>query len=90
MPIHCLEHLIDDGIQRLPQGRVERPALFHSTMKPRTRDILYRAIEEGVRRGMEQAHKHIDAPPTQWIEGCIEDAIWLEIDAVFNFDDEPA
>jgi hypothetical protein len=59
-----------------------------TTMKPRIRDILYRAIEEGVKRGMTQAHKHNDAPSKQWIEGCIEDAIWLEIDSVFNFDDE--
>ena len=79
---------MDDGIQRLPEGRVERSTLAHDTMKPRTRDILGRAIEEGVKRGMTQAHKHNDAPSTQWIEGCIEDAIWLEIDSVFNFDDE--
>ena len=88
MPIHCFEHVVDDGIQRLPEGRVERSALVHDTMKPRTRDILYRAIEEGIKRGMTQAHKHSDAPPPQWIEGCIEDAIWLEIDAVFDFNDQ--
>ena len=58
-------------------------------MKPRIRAILERAIREGMERGYRVAHKHTDSPSTEWIEGCIEDAIWLEIDTVFDFQDEP-
>lgn len=89
MPVHSFKHVGDNWIQRLPQWGVERSAIVHCIMKPRTRDILSRAIEEGVKRGMRQAHKHTDSPSTEWIEGCIEDAIWLEIDTVFDFQDEP-
>lgn len=85
MPIDSFEHVADDGVQRLSQGRVECPSFVHDTMKPRLRAILYRAIEEGVKQGMTQAHKHTDTPSTEWIEGCIEDAVWLAIHEVFDF-----
>jgi hypothetical protein len=55
-------------------------------MKPKLRFILDRAIEEGVKRGIRLAHKHTDSPSTEWIEGCIQDAVWLAIDEVFDFE----
>lgn len=86
MPIDSFEHVADDGIQRRPQGRVECPSFVHDTMKPKLRSILDRAIEEGVKRGMALAHKHTDTPSTEWIEGCIQDAVWLALDEVFDFE----
>ena len=55
-------------------------------MKPKLRAILDRAIEEGVKRGIRLAHKHTDSPLTEWIENCIQDAVWLELDEVFDFE----
>jgi len=86
MPIDSFKHVLDDGVQRRPQWRVECPSFVHNTMKPKLRAILYRAIEEGVRQGAIQAHKHSDTPSTEWLASCIEDAVWLAIDEVFDFE----
>jgi len=80
----------NDRVQRLPQWGVERSALVHDIMKPRIRTILERAIREGMEHGYRAAHKHTDAPEPEHLLGAIDDAIWLEIDTVFDFEDEPA
>ena len=56
-------------------------------MRPNTRTILERAIEEGTKRGYTRAFKHTDSPSEAGILQSIEDAIWLEIDTYFSFAD---
>ena len=56
-----------------------------ANMKPNSRVILERAIEEGTKRGYIQAFKHTDSPTEAGILQSIEDAIWLEIDTYFDF-----
>jgi len=55
-------------------------------MKPNSRVILERCIEEGTKRGYKRAFKHTDSPLESGILQSIEDAVWLEIDTYFNFD----
>jgi hypothetical protein len=58
-------------------------------MKPKLAAILDRAIEQGIKRGYQLAHKHTAAPSADWVQGCINDAIWLEIDEVLDFESDP-
>ena len=55
-------------------------------MRAKIRQILEECIINGIEYGYERAHKHTDTPKESYIQGCIEDAIWLEIDERFEFD----
>ena len=55
-------------------------------MRPRTRDILERAIEEAIPGGYHHAHKHTENPSEDHIFSCIFDNIMLEIDQVFDLE----
>ena len=55
-------------------------------MKPNIRLILQEAIERGVDQGYKYAFKHTDSPIEASILRSIEDAVWLEIDAYFDFE----
>jgi len=57
-------------------------------MKVNMRLLLERCIEEGLDRGYLRAHKHTDEPTKQHILSQIHDAIWLEIDEYFDFEDQ--
>ena len=57
-------------------------------MKPKIRVILEMAIEEGVRRGYNRAHKHVENPTENAIMERIEDAVMGEIYEYFSFEDE--
>jgi len=57
-------------------------------MKPKIRVILEMAIENGVRRGWHQAHKHVENPTENSIMERIEDAVMGEIYEYFSFEDE--
>lgn len=57
-------------------------------MKPKIRRILSVAIEDGIQRGYNRAHKHVSNPQENHIWSSIEDAIWFEIDTYFNFEDD--
>ena len=57
-------------------------------MKPKIRQILSMAIEDGIQRGYNQAHKHDSNPTENHIWSSIENAIWLEIDTYFNFESD--
>jgi len=57
-------------------------------MKPKIRVILEMAIENGVRRGWHQAHKHVENPTENAIMERIEDAVMGEIYEYFSFEDE--
>jgi len=55
-------------------------------VKAKTRQILEECIETGVEFGYNRAHKYGDTPKPQQIFEEIENAIWLEIDARFDFE----
>jgi len=57
-------------------------------MKPKIRVILEMAIEQGVRRGWQRAHKHVENPTEGAIIEQIEDAVMSQIYEYFTFDDE--
>jgi hypothetical protein len=57
-------------------------------MKPKTRVILEMAIEEGVRRGWQRAHKHVENPTEGAIIEHIEEAVMSQIYEYFSFDEE--
>ncbi|UYA57568.1 hypothetical protein SCREM1_111 [Synechococcus phage S-CREM1] len=57
-------------------------------MKPKTRVILDLAIEEGVRRGWQHAHKHVENPSEGAIIEHIEEAVMSQIYEYFTFDEE--
>lgn len=56
-------------------------------MKPNIRAILEKCIEDGLREGWRRAHKHVENPHETTIKTDMEDAIWLEIDTYFNFEE---
>jgi len=57
-------------------------------MKVKMRVVLEDAIERGIRAGYHRAHKHTENPCEDSIHVAIEDAIWLELDNIFCFEDE--
>ena len=57
-------------------------------MKARTRKILEDCIHKGSCYGYNRAHKHTDTPEEETLLMAIEDAIWLEIDEHFDFDND--
>jgi hypothetical protein len=52
------------------------------------RVILEMAIEQGVRRGWQRAHKHVENPAEGAIIDQIEEAVMSEIYEYFTFDEE--
>lgn len=58
-------------------------------MKPRTYEILRRAIEEGLAYGWSRTHKHTDTPEREAALNEIETAIWAAIDDVFDLARDP-
>jgi hypothetical protein len=56
-------------------------------MKVDMRMLLETCIEHGLERGWRQAHKHTDTPSSGHVTTCQNDAIWLEIDTYFKFND---
>ena len=59
-------------------------------MKVRSYDILSRAIEEGVARGIRRAFEHTDSPSREFIMECVECEVMNAICEVFSFDDDLA
>ena len=59
-------------------------------MKVNMRLLLEECIERGLERGYQRAHKHTDTPSPGNITTFQNDAIWLEIDTYFKFDDNGA
>ena len=56
-------------------------------MKPKFRNVLELAIEEGVRLGYNRAHKHIESPQPDSIVEHITENIMLCLDEWFDFED---
>lgn len=48
--------------------------------------LLTRAVEEGVARGYNQAHKHTSKPEESLFKNTIVEAIILEICEIINFE----
>lgn len=57
-------------------------------MKANIREILERCIEDGAAHGIRRAHKHVEKPSDGAIADAIVDAIWLEIDTYFDFEND--
>jgi hypothetical protein len=57
-------------------------------MKAKMRVILEMAIEQGVRRGWQRAHKHVENPTEEAICETIEDCVMSQIYEYFTFDEE--
>jgi hypothetical protein len=57
-------------------------------MKARLRVLLERCIEDGLQRGYDRAHKHVDVPSRCGMVESMDQAIWLEIDTYFNFTED--
>ena len=75
-----------DALNRLYEDN-DKAMKTLADMKPNSRVILERCIEEGTKRGYKRAFKHTDSPSESGILQSIEDAIWLEIDTYFNFEE---
>jgi hypothetical protein len=57
-------------------------------MKVKTLVILEQAIEEGVRRGWQRAHKHVENPNEGSIMAHLEECVMAQIYEYFTFEDE--
>lgn len=57
-------------------------------MKPKHREILARCIDDGISSGIMRSHNHTDNPTESELVAMISNAIWLEIDTYFSFDQE--
>ena len=57
-------------------------------MKPKFRNVLEMAIEEGVRYGYNRAHKHIENPSEGAIIDSIVEQVMNSLDEWFDFEDE--
>lgn len=57
-------------------------------MRVKTYSILERAVEEGVQRGWNRAHKYVENPTEETVRQEILQAVMGSICEVFNFDDE--
>lgn len=56
-------------------------------MKPKLLVILDLAINEGVKSGWNQAHKHNEHPSPHDVIGIIEDAVMASLYEYFTFED---
>lgn len=57
-------------------------------MKPKFYPLLERCVEDGVARGVRQAHKHNDDPTDEGLAAAVETAVMEEIHEWFDFDQE--
>lgn len=56
-------------------------------MRAKIRHILEECIEDGIKRGYCRATKHVDDPDPWAMFREMENAIWLEIDERFDFEE---
>jgi hypothetical protein len=57
-------------------------------MKPREYMIMQDCVGVGIQRGWARAHKHQESPTPGQIQAAIEDAVMLEIQEYFTFEDD--
>lgn len=56
-------------------------------MRARVFELLERCIEDGIRYGINRAHKHTDSPTREQLEMAITQAVLHQVDEWFQFDD---
>jgi hypothetical protein len=56
-------------------------------MQPKIRVILEQAIEEGIQRGWQRAHKHVENPNEGSILAHIEECVMSQIYEYFTFEE---
>jgi hypothetical protein len=56
-------------------------------MKPKAREVLELAIEQGVARGYRRAHKYVENPTEESIAATIEECVMSAIYDWFDFDE---
>ena len=56
-------------------------------MKPKAREVLELAVEQGVARGYRRAHKHVEHPTEEAIMATIEECVMSAIYDWFDFDE---
>jgi hypothetical protein len=56
-------------------------------MKPKAREVLELAIEQGVARGYHRAFKYVENPTEEAIMSSIEDCVMSAIYEWFEFDE---
>jgi hypothetical protein len=56
-------------------------------MKPKFREVLQMALEDGIRRGYRRAYKHNDNPTEETIIETIEDCVMGSIYEWFDFEE---
>lgn len=61
---------------------------IESSVLVRTREIVSRAVEEGVSLGWERAHKHTDMPTHDDITDAISRAVMDELCDILEFVDD--
>lgn len=57
-----------------------------ASIRIRAYDVISRAVEEGIARGWNRAHKHSDSPSPETIRIAIEEEVMLEISDVVDFE----
>ncbi len=57
-------------------------------MRPKTRIVLERAIDEGVRYGYNRAHKHVENPSEGVIIDNVVEGVMNSLYEWFDFEDE--
>lgn len=57
-------------------------------MKIKAYDVIRQVVEEGAARGVRLAHKHVDAPSKDDIEGCVVDCVMVALSEVVDFEDQ--
>jgi hypothetical protein len=56
-------------------------------MKPKAREVLELAVEQGVARGYRRAHKYVEHPTEEAILSSIEEYVMSAIYDWFEFDE---
>ena len=57
-------------------------------MKPKFRNVLEMAIEDGVKYGYSRAHKHVENPSEGVIIDSIVEQVMNSLDEWFDFEDD--
>ena len=59
------------------------------TMQFKAHDLISRAVDEGVERGMARAYKHIDRPARDEIITVIQDEVMASLGEIIEWEDNP-
>ena len=57
-------------------------------MKFKAYDLISRAVDEGVERGMARAYKHIDRPAREDIISVIQDEVMASLGEIIEWENE--